>query len=325
MKFSRAPVLHLTVGHATVRAEARRAGIASWAGEATYASAADLTEVIAHLAAAPAERCRHLQVTLERPPAQARVLKELPPVRERELASLVANQAGRFFRRNGAPLVTDATWVQNDVGRVTHAAAVEEPLLVAIAAGAKQAGLNLGSITVAGVSPQLQLLPSTERAVRQRARRRSLVRLGIGASAAWMLAGALFTVRLLTQRRSVEQELAAAATPLAALRDVRREMRTAETMVVDLADARRSRGAALATLARVNAALPDSAVMTSYTWRSDGSGVIAGAGRRAADVLAAFGRRQAVPNPHIDGAIVREAFANREWERFTIIFGDTNP
>ena len=99
----------------------------------------------------------------------------------------------------------------------------------------------------------------------------------------------------------------------------------AEAMVLGLAEARRSRGEALTTLARVNGALPDSTVLTSYTWRSDGSGLIAGAARRAADVLAAVERGHAAPNPHIEGAIVREALGGHEWERFTIIFATKNP
>lgn len=321
----RAPVLHLTVGDSNVRAEAMRSGVAVWAGEATYESPNDLAEVVARLAAAPTERCRRLRVTLERPPAQTRTLTGLPPVRDRELASLVANQAGRFFRRNGATLVTDATWVTNGAGRVTHAAAVAEPLVLAIVAGAAEAGLAVESITAAGLSPQLQLLPTAERAVRARSRRRTIVRLAVAACAAWLVAGVLFGVRLLIERRDVETQLAAADAPLAAMRDVRREMRTAEAMVLGLAEARRSRGEALATLARVNGAIPDSAVLTSYTWRSDGSGVVAGAGRRAADVLAAVERSHAVPSPRIEGAIVREALGGHEWERFTIIFGARNP
>ncbi len=322
---ARAPVLHLSVGDSIVRAEALRANVAVWAGEADYDSPSDLTEVVARLAAAPAERCRRLRVTLERPPAQTRTLTDLPPVRDHELASLVANQAGRFFRRNGAPLVTDATWVTNGTGRVTHAAAVEEPLVLAIVAGAAEAGLAVESISAAGVSPQLQLLPTAVRTVRARARRRTVVRLAIAACAAWLVAGVLFGVRLMIARRDVEAQLAAATAPLAAMRDVRREMRTAEAMVLGLAEARRSRGEALATLARVNSAMPDSAVLTSYTWRSDGSGVIAGAGRRAADVLAGVERIHAAPNPRLEGAIVREALGGHEWERFTIIFGARNP
>jgi len=322
---TRAPVLHLSVGDSVVRAEAVRAGVAVWAGEATYDSPNDLAEAVARLAAAPSERCRRLRVTLERPPAQTRTLTDLPPVHDRELASLVANQAGRFFRRNGAALVTDATWVTNGVGRVTQAAAVEEPLVLAIVGGAAEAGLTVESITAAGMSPQLQLMPTAERAVRARVRRRTIVRLAIAACAAWLLAGVLFGVRLVIERRDVEAQLAAADAPLAAMRDVRREMRTAEAMVLGLTEARRSRGQALATLARVNGAIPDSAVLTSYTWRSDGSGIIAGAGRRAADVLAAVERSHAAPNPRIEGAIVRETLSGHEWERFTIIFSAKNP
>jgi len=277
------------------------------------------------LAAAPAVRCRRLDATLERPPAQTRTLTDLPPVRDRELAALVANQAGRFFRRNGATLVTDAVWVTNGDGRVTQAAAVEEQLVLAIVAGAREAGLVVERITPAGTSPQLQLLPTAERAVRARARRRAVVRLGVAALAVWLLAGVLFGSRLVIERRAVEVELAAADAPLAALRDVRREMRTAESMVQGLAEARRARGQALATLARLSGALPDSAVLTAYTWRADGSGVVAGAGRRAADVVAAFERNHAVSMPRMEGAVVRETLAGHEWERFTILFGKTSP
>ena len=325
MNITRAPVLHLAVGTSVVRAEARRGGVTVWAGEAGYESPADLTEVVARLAAVPSERCRRLRVTVERPPAQTRTLTDLPPVRDRELASLVATQAGRFFRRNGATLVTDAVWITNGKARVTQAAAVEEPLLVAIVAGAEQAGLVVESISPAGLSPELQLLPAAQRAVRLRAGRRAVIRLGAAACAIWLTAGALFGIRLIKERHDVDSELAAADAPLVALRDVRREMRMAETMVITLADAKRSRGHALATLARVKAAIPDSAVLTAYTWRADGSGLVAGAGRRAADVLAAVERSHAVVNPRIEGAIVREAIGGRDWERFTIAFGASTP
>lgn len=321
MNLTRAPVLHLAVGASVVRADARRLGRTIWSGEAAYDSPADLTDVIARLAAVPTERCKVLRVAVERPPAQTRTLRDLPPVRDRDLAALVAAQAGRFFRRNGSALVTDAVWVPSETGRLTHAAAVEEPLLIAIVAGATQAGLVVESISAAGMSPQLQLLPSGERAARLRARRRAIARLTIAAGAMWLVAAALFGVRVLVERRGIDAELAAADAPLAALRDVRREMRTAESMVLALTEARRSRGRALATLARVQAAIPDSAVLTSYTWRADGSGIVAGAGRRAADVLAAVEHGHALVNPRMEGAIVRELIAGREWERFTILFG----
>jgi hypothetical protein len=127
------------------------------------------------------------------------------------------------------------------------------------------------------------------------------------------------------ERRAIDQELSAANAPLAALHDVRREMRSAETMVRTVAASQRSRGRALATLARLNAALQDSAVITSYTWHADGSGVLAGSARHAADVLAALERARAVATPRLEGAVVREVIAGRDWERFTIVFDGTHP
>ena len=322
MNLSRAPVLHLAVGAAAVHAQAMHADVLIWSGEAPYDSAAELTEVIARLAAAPTERCRRVRVTIERPPAQMRTLTDLPPVRDRELAALVATQAGRFFRRNGSQLITDAVWATpgQSAERITQAAAVEEPVLIAILAGAAQAGLVVESISPAGLS-SLQLFPTAERAVRLRARRRSVLRLAAVACGVWLLAAALYGVRMMKERRDVDAELATADAPLAALRDVRREMRTAETMVLGLAEAKRSRGEALATLARLHAVLPDSSVLTSYTWRGNGSGILAGAGRRASDVLAAVERSRAVVRPRLEGALVRETLGGRELERFTIVFG----
>jgi len=102
-------------------------------------------------------------------------------------------------------------------------------------------------------------------------------------------------------------------------------MRSAEAMVRTVAESRASRGLALAMLAHLNAALPDSVVITSYSWRADGSGVLAGSARHAADVVAALERARAVSTPRLEGAVVREAIAGREWERFTILFDGTRP
>src|SRR5881296_3297707 len=102
---SRAPELRLRVTRTTLRAEAVHRGAVTWTAEASYADAAELSDAIARLAAEAPERCRRLGVTLERPPVQVRTLADLPPVKQRELRALVAHQAGRFFRRNGHPLV----------------------------------------------------------------------------------------------------------------------------------------------------------------------------------------------------------------------------
>ena len=106
----RGALLRLRIGRSSLRAEAVERGSVTWAGEASYGELGELADAIARLAAEPPRACRRLSVALERPPVQLRDLRDLPPVRPRHLAALVAQQAGRFFRRNGQPLVTDAIW-----------------------------------------------------------------------------------------------------------------------------------------------------------------------------------------------------------------------
>src|SRR5207249_299653 len=154
---------------------------------------------------------------LDRPPVQLRTLSELPPVKPRHLAALVAQQAGRFFRKNGQPLVTDATWVGKGATRVADAAAVEEPLVEAIAAGARAAGLWLEMIAPAEAGVMLSLLPRSERQSRERKAVRRTRRLALATCGLWLGAGALFVGRLFWERRAVERELAALAQPLAAV------------------------------------------------------------------------------------------------------------
>src|SRR5439155_23446863 len=120
-----------------LRAEAVERGSVTWAGEASYGDVGELAEAIARLAAEPPRACRRITVTIERPPVQVRALTDLPPVKPRHLAALINQQAGRFFRKNGQSLITDAVWVGTRDTRLARAAAVEEPVVEAIAAGAR--------------------------------------------------------------------------------------------------------------------------------------------------------------------------------------------
>src|SRR2546421_10810896 len=95
------PELRLRVGRSSLRAEVVRADVVTWAGEAGYAAVTELADSIARLAAEAPPGCGRLTVVLERPPAQLRTLPDLPPVKARHLAALVARQTGRFFRKNG--------------------------------------------------------------------------------------------------------------------------------------------------------------------------------------------------------------------------------
>jgi hypothetical protein len=313
--------LHLRVGRATIHAEAVRRRSVVWAGSAGYETLEELNDVIARLAAEPPVRCRRIRVTLARPAVQVRTLTDLPPVKQAELAALVAHQAARFFRRNGAPLVCDAVWVGKGAARVARAAAVAEPLIEAIVTGARAAGLAVESIAPADESVPLLLLPGIERAARERRRRSGVRRLALAAAALWMLSAAGFYARLLLERRAVERELAALQRPLDAVLDARRTLRVASATVLAVRESERGHGRSLAALGGIGAALPDSVVLTSVTWNADGSGLLTGLARRAADVLARLERRGAVAAPRFEGPVVTEALAGRQWERFTIVFG----
>jgi hypothetical protein len=318
--FDRGGVLRLSIGRSSLRAEAVERGAVVWAGEAGYADAADLADAIARLAAEPPRACRRLVVALDRPPVQLRTLTDLPPVKPRHLPALVAQQTGRFFRKNGQPLVTDAAWVGQGPTRSVHAAAVEEPLVEAIAAGARAAGMWLETIAPADACT-LTLLPRSERESRERAARRGTRRLAVATCGVWLTAGALFCGRVLWEQRAVERELAALRQPLAAVLDARRELRDAETTLNAIATAERERGRSLEVLAAVTGALPDSGIVTSLAWNADGTGVLVGAARRATDVLARLDRLPVLSDIRLNGPAVRETIAGREWERFTILFG----
>ena len=318
---SRSPVFRLRISRSTLRAEAIERGLVTWAGEASYRNAAELADAIARLAAEPPRACRRLVVALDRPPVQLRTLTELPPVKPRHLAALVEQQSGRFFRKNGQALITDAAWVGEGPTRVAHAAAVEEPLVEAIAAGARAAGLWLETIVPAGESAPLKLLARSEGDSRERAARRHTRRLAAVTCALWITAGALFAGRLFWERHNVERELAALAQPLAAVLQARRELRDAETTLNAIATAERDRGVSLDLLATVTGALPDSSVLTSFAWSVDGSGVFMGGARHATDVVARLDRLGTLAGVRLGGPVVREPIAGREWERFTILFG----
>ena len=315
------PVLRLRIGRATLRAEAVRGNAVTWAGEAGYGDVSDLAEAVARLAAEAPPAYRRMVVELERPPVQLRTLSDLPPVKARHLGALVAQQAGRFFRKNGQPLVTDAAWVGKGMPGVARAAAIEESLVEAIAGGARAAGLWLETIAPVDEATPLALLPTSERRGRERRARSRTRRLALATCAVWLAAVALFVSRLAWERRAVERELAALQQPLAAVLDARRELRDAETTLNAITAAERERGGGLGVLAAVTGALPDSSVLTSLAWAADGSGILVGGARHATDVVARLDRLGSLAGVRLGGPVVREQIAGREWERFTILFG----
>ncbi len=321
--------LQLRIGHGTVRAEVARRGKRVWAGEATFAEPIQLGEAIAGLAGEstlPAKTLR-LRVVLELPVVQVRLLHDLPPVRATDLRILVANQSGRFFRKNGKPLVTDAVWMRRDrkasAGWVAVAAAVEEPWLDAITAGAAAAGLRLETIGPAAelTSARLELFSPSEQGRRRTRDRLALRRLTLFAAALWLLAVGLVGLRVRQDRQRIERELAELQAPAAALLELRREVGEAARMIETIDRAGRERDRVLSGVIAIAVALPDSAYLTSLTLDREGRGSMTGAALQAAQVVAALDRDGAAIEPRLTGPAVRELIAGRERERFSVTFG----
>jgi len=313
--------VRLHVGATSVRAEMVVGDAVTWAAEARYAAGTELADAIARLAGELPRPCRSMFVTLEPPVVQRRTIPDLPPVRGAVLPALIAGQDRRFFRRNGEPLVTDAAWVRGNGTRVAYAAAVEHSVVEAIATGARAAGLRVADVTLADDPGGLSLLPPTEREGRARTWRRRVRRLATATAATWVVAGALYALRVNWEDRQIDAGLTAAEAPLAALRTARAELRSAEAAVVALRAADVERGRALGALGAIAGALPDSAVMLSLVWTRDGSGSIDGIAKRAADVVTALQDVEAAADARLEGRIQRESVAGRDWERFTILFG----
>lgn len=320
----RAARMRLRIRPGVLAAEVVGGAKVLWAGECAWSGVDDLPRAIAEIAAASEPECAlsTLTIAVDRPLMQLRRVLGIPPVRPRVLQSLVRTQSTRYFRRNGLPLVTDARWVDEDGTRMAQLCAMEASLLEALAEGASAAGLRLVSV-VPFEGEGLSLLPPSTAAAQLDRVRRSFIRWSALAAAVWALVGAASLMRLTITRRKVDQELARLEAPAAALRTLRREMRTAREMTEAIASAERSGHDLTRRFAEVAAALPDSAFLTSLSLTAAGNGTTTGYAPRAAEVAANFERANSLRAPHLEGRIVREAVLGREWDRFSLSFGDS--
>jgi len=138
-----------------VRAVLVRRGAIAWAGLAPYAGPGELAEVIARLAGESGLPVRRARVVLERVVVQLRTFDPAPPLTGRAAGRWVALEAPRLFRKNGAPLVTDAVLIQVGRRRATLlAAAATEPLVRTVLAACGEAGLHVESL-----GPAAEVLP----------------------------------------------------------------------------------------------------------------------------------------------------------------------
>ena len=319
-------LIRLRVGRAAARAELVRGGRVLWAAESGLASAGELGEAVSALLARSdlPRRPDGMRIELDPSVTQLRTLHGLPPIRPAQLRALIATQSGRFFRRNGHPLVTDAAWTGGRrVRKAAVAAAVEEPWVRAAIEGARLAGVAVEMVVPVPAPPgvRLDLLPDDER---RRRRRDALVKvrsLALLAAAAWLAAGAIWLVRLSRARQAVERDIAAVEAPHRALAAARRAMREAGDILAAVERERDERTAVVRAVAGIGAALPDSAMVTGLTADRTGRGELSVVARRAGLVQAALEQASPVASPRMTGAVLRESVGGKNWERFTVTFG----
>jgi len=154
---SRRAVLGISVAKGAVRAILAVSNRIEWAGSTTWSAPEDLSDAIGRLAGEAGRVVRRARVVLERDLIQARTIAPAPPLRARAARRFVALEAPRLFRKNGVPLVTDATILHSDGSSlVLWSAAAPEPVVHAILDGCEQAG-----IAVEQLGPAADVLPRT--------------------------------------------------------------------------------------------------------------------------------------------------------------------
>lgn len=320
------PVLRILVGTGRARADLRREDTVSWSGEIAFAGADELRDTLTALLVGGVlpERPGALEVELERSLAQVRTLSALPPVSAAQLKSLVATQSGRFFRRNGKPLVTDAVWGTGArESRVVLAAAVEEPWVDAVAEAARAGGVPLQSVCPADLPTgvRIRLRSTAERTHLRQNQRLAVRRFAVLVAGIWVAAAATLAVRLHAARVTTDREIASLEAPVAAITQADQALDSASRMVEGLARARRDRSRVLISLTSISAVLPESAFVASVSLDARGRGEITIVARRSSEVLASLDGAPGVVSPQLQGGVARETVRGHQWERFTLSLG----
>ena len=268
-----------------------------------------------------------IQVRVGPPVAQSRRLHELPRIGQHDLAMLVARHSGRYFRKNGIPLVTSARWARRGPASGAPsaiAAAAEEPWIIAIESALEASAPNRFQI-VPTEAPDLVLQSAKALARRRHVERGLTRRLVAGCCLVWLAAAAVSVLRQQLDLRWLRQEQARLTAPATAVSQARRRLHDAMRSVTAVRDHASHRGAVLASLVDVLNAMPDSAYLQSFRWRADGSGSLSGAGPDAADVLARLETVTRLPAPRMQGAAAADVTSGVRQEHFTIRFGNAEP
>ena len=279
------------------------------------------------LASDPIRQARPtVDLVLADPLVQLRSLRDLPPVRHRDLSAHIASSSARYFRKNGVPLVTAACWrAAPDAPRrtVARAAAVEMPWIEALEAPVRRAGFELRAVSPEG-EPELQIHSPETRARRASACRRAIRRAVLANALAWLAVIGAALVRQQLDLRWLGREEQRLRPASNAVSTARARLHDVDVAIRELHQSDYTRKRALLALVSVLTALPDSAYLVSWEWHQDGTGTIAGAAPDAAAVLARLAPVPVLRSPVLAGGAPAESTAIGRRERFTIRFGARN-
>lgn len=118
-----------------------------WAGVVEWDDLPSLSGALGRLAGEAGRAVRSARVVLTRDLVQSRTIIPAPPLSPTAARRYVALEAERLFRKNGAPLVTDARIVVVDAhARALWATAAAEDLLRAVLEGCAEAGVRVDVI-----------------------------------------------------------------------------------------------------------------------------------------------------------------------------------
>jgi hypothetical protein len=301
-------------------------GNSVWQEESERSDEAPIDAVLEELLARmPKGMARTMIFEIEAPLVQVRRLESLPPVRAGELQRLVEHQASSFFRKNGHPLVTDATWLApgHEGARRALLAAMDLGLAESLDAVARRAGLELESVAPADLpeAKRFDLRPAQAKAREARTGRGALIRLGAITALLWAIALACWLGRFELALRRTQHELdGLAGARLALLKGKEVEHRAAE-MIATLAPGSMDRHRLQDQMQALLASIPDSAYLTSFALDTLGSGLLSGGARRTTDVLARLEHTPEAINPRQGGSSVPDPESGPRWERLTIRLG----
>lgn len=164
----------------------------------------------------PLGRAREVDVLLGAPLAEVRSLTDLPPVSERDLHDLVANQRSKFFRNGHGSVALAATWVDSGEQRAARIAQCDLVLMEAIEACAARSGRvvrRFFPVDGAGRAGPVLLTPDGHRRMRRR-RRRWVAAWLTAATAGWAATGGVYLYDLASDSRATSADLAALQAPL---------------------------------------------------------------------------------------------------------------